>query len=169
MQGPRSMLHQRVAGRLGGEPIDHARKSVTAGQPAAEPLRVERELLVGAGAARENPAAKVDFPLAAEFPSVVADKVQHLVQHLPDRLCAPGRLVDEAAMDAVSLRPPAVLVVDRAGGAGWPALSFEFNDRCRRDRYRAAIAIVSSSRVQLSATRSSSVGCFRDGRITHHT
>ena len=67
----------RRAHRLGGEPIDHFDEGVARRPTAAQGLGIKRQLPVGTGAAGDDPAAHVEFRLAAESFGVVGHESVH--------------------------------------------------------------------------------------------
>jgi hypothetical protein len=64
--------------------------------------------------------AEAGADLGDHHAHAVARDLQRVGEDVAHRLRAPGRLVDEAAVDAVALRAPAVLGHDGARGAGQP-------------------------------------------------
>src|SRR5688572_7632912 len=112
------MAEGRLPHCLRTEPVYHAGERIPVRQAAADRFGIKRQLLVGAGAAGDDPAGEVEFALAAELPGILGHEVQSLLEEVADRFGRAGPLVDEAAVDAVALGTPAVLVIDGARGAG---------------------------------------------------
>ena len=57
------MPDRRFSHRLGAQPVDDTDQRIPVRQSAADRLRIERQLLVGTGAARNDPAGEIEFAL----------------------------------------------------------------------------------------------------------
>ena len=109
--------------------------------------------------------------VAAEELGILGDQLQDLFQQIGIGHDLALAEIDQPLVDAVALRPPAVLV-DQHGGVAPPALvaaaqAPEHAQEAAIDRrHRDA---VSSRRVQMSVSRSSSVGKRTLGRTSHQS
>src|SRR5690349_12248447 len=111
---PSSMPDCRFAHRLRTQPVNHAGQGIPVRQTTADRFSIERQLLIGTGAARHNPASEIELAPASECLGILGYKLQGLGQEFPHRLGGSRLLVDEAAVDPVTLGAPAIFVVDGA-------------------------------------------------------